>query len=77
MIEASGHSQNVGRTIDDNFESTLTFELAHAIKNSITQKCPSAKVIINRGPGETVAPLQNANFANKLDVDFYEPSCVP
>jgi N-acetylmuramoyl-L-alanine amidase len=33
--------------------------------------CPNAKIIINRALGETVMPLQNANFANKLDIDLY------
>lgn len=71
MIEAAGDNTHPGRIIDDSFESSITFEIAHALKNKLLEECPTAKIIINRTLGETVAPLQNANFANKLDVDLY------
>ena len=71
MIEAAGDTTHPGRVIDDSFESSITFDIAHALKNKILEECPTAKIIINRTLGETVAPLQNANFANKLDVDLY------
>ena len=29
------------------------------------------RVVLTRFPGETIDPLQNANFANRLKVDFY------
>jgi hypothetical protein len=33
MIEAAGDSTHTGRTIDDSFENSITFELAHLLKN--------------------------------------------
>ena len=71
MIEASGDMANPGRSIDDNFESSITFEIAQALKNELLQHSPTLKIILNRTANQTVAPLQNANFANKLDVDLY------
>lgn len=71
MIEASGDSTHTGRIINDSFENSVTFELAHTLKNKLMEMCPTAKIIINRALGETVTPLQNANFANKLDIDLF------
>lgn len=71
MIEAGGHSANPGRSIDDTFESTITLAFAHALKNRLLEQQPTAKIFINRQPGESIAFLQSANFANKLDVDLY------
>lgn len=71
MIEAAGDSSHPGRIIDDSFESSIAFDIAHALKNKILQECPTAQIIINRTLGETVTPLQNANFANKLDANLY------
>lgn len=71
MIEASGDSAHPGRSIDDNFESSITYEIAQSLKAALLEQCPHLKVLINRSPHETIAALQNANFANKLNVDFY------
>ncbi len=71
LLEANGDSLHPGRSIDDSFESTITFEIAHTIKQEILAQCPNVKIFLNRSATETVAPLQNANFANKLDVDCY------
>ena len=71
MLEAGGDTAHPGRSIDDNFESALTFEIAQALKNGLQQNCPNCKILLNRSATETVNPLQNANFANKLDVDLY------
>ena len=71
LIEAGGDSAHPGRSIDDSFESAITFAIAQAIQQQLPNYCPRCKVILNRTAIETVAPLQNANFANKLDVDLY------
>ena len=39
--------------------------------NRFLAQCPNTKIIINRSANESIAPLQNANFANKLDIDLY------
>lgn len=71
LLEASGDSMHPGRSIDDSFESTITFEIAQTIKQLLLAQCPHVKVLLNRTATETVTPLQNANFANRLDVDCY------
>lgn len=71
LIEASGDSAHPGRTIDDSFESAITFEIAQALKQALIKQDQNIKVLINRSAHEVVAPLQNANFANKLTVDLY------
>lgn len=72
MIEASGDSAHPGRTIDDSFESTISFAIAQALKNKLITQNPSIKVILNRAYDERItSPFQNQNFANKLDIDLY------
>lgn len=71
LLEASGDTIHPGRNVNDSFESSITFEIARTIKQMVNLQYPVAKVLINRGSTETIAPFQNANFANKLDVDCY------
>ncbi len=71
MIEASGDSLHMGRTIDDSFESAITLALATALKQALEQRAPRAKIILNRGTGQILTPLQNAHVANKLAIDCY------
>jgi N-acetylmuramoyl-L-alanine amidase len=71
LLEAAGDTIHPGRSIDDSFESSITFEIAQTLKQMINVQCPHAKVLLNRAQTETILPLQNANFANKLDIDCY------
>jgi N-acetylmuramoyl-L-alanine amidase len=71
IIEASGDAQVMGRTIHNSFESALCFSVAQKIRSCLLAYQPTAKIILNRTIGQTVAPLQNANLANKLNVDLY------
>lgn len=71
MLDPTGDAQNVGRAIEDTFERSLTLQWAEAIKRDVETKCPEITVVLTRLPGETIQPLQNANFANRLNVDLY------
>jgi N-acetylmuramoyl-L-alanine amidase len=71
MINPVGDAQNTGRLIDGSFERTLTFECAQHLKNLVEQQYPHIAVVLTRTPGQTVAPLHNANFANRLPADFF------
>lgn len=71
MIEASGSSTHAGRAIEDSFESGLTYNFAQELKKKLLESRPNTKIILNRNPGQTIVPLQNANYANRLDVDLY------
>lgn len=59
------------REIDDFYERGLTLKCAEAIQKKLEQQRSHIRVILTRFPGESLEPLQNANFANRLMVDFY------
>lgn len=49
----------------------ITLQFAQNLKKILEQLHPDIRVILTRFPGETIYPLQNANFANRLNIDFY------
>jgi len=71
MLDPAGDAQYAGRRIDDSFERGLTLRCAEQLKQRLEQLFPQIHVVLTRLPGETVQPLQNANFANRLSVDLY------
>lgn len=71
ILEASGDAATPGRTIFNNFENAVCFTIAQHIKQILDQFDGRAKICINRTPTELLAPLQNAQFANKLQADLY------
>lgn len=71
MLEAGGDCTQMGRGINDNFESAITLEWAGALKRKLEQNRPTTKIVINRTIGQKVEPLQNAQVANILDVNLY------
>jgi len=70
MIDPSGDAKTTGRTIDDSFERGLTLQCAQKLKE-VLERHNNVRVILTRFAGETVEPLQNAHFANRLDVDLF------
>lgn len=71
MLDPAGDAQHIGRQIDDSLERSITLQFAEQLKKLLEEFYPQIRVIITRFPGETIYPLQNANFANRLDVDCY------
>lgn len=71
MIDPAGDAKNTGRQIDDSLERGITLQFTQKLKENIESKLKNVKVIVTRVSGEKVESLQNANFANRLDVDFY------
>ena len=71
MIDPSGDAKHTGRIIQDTFERGITLQCAQALKNELNSTIPQVRVVISRMPGETIQPLQNASFANRLQIDFY------
>lgn len=71
MLDPAGDARITGREIDGNFERSISMlcieQLAHVLKNAH----PHIKTIITRAPGEIVPPLQNANYANRLQCDLF------
>jgi len=71
MLDPAGDSQNTGRLIEDCLERGITLQFVQRLKQELEQKIDNLRVTLSRSPGEKVARLQNANFANRLDVDCY------
>lgn len=84
MIDPAGDTHTTGRLIDETFERSITLLCAQQLKHELEAAVPHLQVVLTRAPGETVEPLQNANFANRLNVDlfirvqfFYTPKAPP
>ncbi|MFC1842731.1 N-acetylmuramoyl-L-alanine amidase [Candidatus Dependentiae bacterium] len=71
MLDPAGDAQNTGRQIEDCLERGVTLQFAEKLKQEIESRFDSIKVVLTRSPGEKVQNLQNANYANRLAVDFY------
>lgn len=71
IIDPLGDPKNTGREIDDVFERGITLQCAEELKKQLNNTLPNIRVILTRVPGETIAPLQNASFSNRLQADFY------
>jgi len=71
MIDPSGDAKHTGRVIEDTFERGITLQCAELLKKEINQAFPDIRVVLTRVPGETIQPLQNASFANRLQADLY------
>jgi len=71
MLDPAGDAQNTGRQIDDYLERGITLQFCQKLKKELEQEFDNIRVVLTRFPGESIAHLQNANFANRLDVDFY------
>ena len=71
MIEPAGDAKHAGRTIDDCFERGITLQYAEELKKVLEKKKPGVRVILSRFPGESLEPLQNAHFANRLGINLY------
>lgn len=71
MIDPAGDAQKMGRTIGDNFERSITFNYAHALKEELEKTVPQLRVVITREPGETAEPLQSATFSNRLHANLF------
>ncbi len=71
MIDPIGDATHIGRRIEDSFERSITLQWAQALKQEIEQQNFSYTVIITRTAGDTVPPLQNAHYANRLNVHLY------
>lgn len=71
VIDPAGDAENPGREIDDTLERSLTMQLAQELKSYLENKHQNLRVIFTRFPGETVEPLQNVSFANRLGAEVY------
>ncbi len=71
MIDPAGDAKHTGRLIVDTLERGISLQCAEQLKSKLTGLYKNIRVILTRVPGETIQPLQNASFANRLNVDLY------
>lgn len=71
MIDPAGDAKHTGRLIHDTLERGISLQCAEQLKSKLVEKFSSIRVVLTRVPGETIQPLQNASFANRLDVNLY------
>lgn len=71
MLDPAGDAKHTGRLIQDTLERGISLQCAEKLKAALTERCKNVRVVLTRVPGETIQPLQNASFANRLGVDLY------
>lgn len=71
MIDPAGDAQETGRLIDGVYERSITLACAQALKHEIEEVLPMVTVLLTRISGEVVEPFQNAQFANRCEVDLF------
>lgn len=71
MLDPAGDAVHTGRCIDDSFERGLTLQYAQHLKTYLEKTVPAIRVTLTRNPGEVVSDLQNAHFANRMNVDLF------
>ncbi len=71
MLDPAGSTSYTGRQIIDTLERGISLQFCQKIKKKCALQAPWITIIITRNPGQDLQPLQNANFANKLNVDYY------
>jgi N-acetylmuramoyl-L-alanine amidase len=71
MLDPAGDARTPGRIIGDNFERGINLEFAQALKEVLEQMGTNLRIVLTREPHEAIAPLQNANFSNRLNVDLF------
>ncbi|KKP35922.1 MAG: Cell wall hydrolase/autolysin [candidate division TM6 bacterium GW2011_GWF2_32_72] len=71
MLDPAGDAKTPGRVIDDTFERGVTLQFAESLKKELESRYPQIRVVLSRFAGESLEPLQNASFANRLEVDLF------
>lgn len=71
MIDPAGDAKHAGRQLGDSLERGITLQCAEQLQKALAKEYPAIRIALTRNPGETLQPLQNANFANRLHTDLY------
>ena len=71
MLDPAGDAQHTGRLIDDSFERGIALQCAEELKLKIESITNNTRVILTRFPGETLEPLQSAEFSNRMQADLF------
>lgn len=71
LLYPFGDANTIGRYIGENVERSITMQCALDLKSRIESLFPAISVMLSRKPGEILPFLQNAHFANCLNVDLF------
>lgn len=71
MLDPSGDANDTGRLIDGVFERSFSLACAQELKQELENTISALQVVLTREAGEALEPLQNAHFANRIDVDLF------
>lgn len=71
LIHPFGDANTIGRHIKESVERSITMSCAFDLKSRIESLYPAISVMVSRKPGEAIPFLQNAHFANCLNVDLF------
>lgn len=71
LLDPAGDAQHTGRSIEQQYERTVTFQLAQAIKKDLEKTSSDLLVLFTRLPGEQAHQLEKASLANQLMIDLY------
>jgi N-acetylmuramoyl-L-alanine amidase len=71
MLDPAGDAKHTGRSIGNTFERGITFQFAEHLKQYLENNYENIKIYLSRFPAEMIYPLQNANYANRLDINLY------
>lgn len=70
LLVPAGDARNQGRSLEHQFESSVTLSYVQSLKAAIEKKYPEVHVIISHKIGEVVRPYQIPTMANTLGVDL-------
>ncbi len=71
MLNPAGDVKDSGRCLNESFERGPTLQFCLELKKSIEANYINVRTVLTRLSGEIVEPLQNANFSNRVQVDFF------
>jgi len=71
MLDPAGDAQHAGRQIGDCLERGVSLQFVEDLKDELQRNLGTVDVAITRFAGETVQPLQNANFSNRFGADLH------
>ncbi len=71
MLDPAGNTQDINRIVDHTNERSLTHSLCLSIKQKMESLHKDIRIIITHGYNDTIEPLQNASFSNRLQTNFY------
>lgn len=71
VLDPAGDAHNPGRQIQGQYERTIAFQCAQALKKELEQTSSELLILFTRLPGQQIDQLEKVRFANQLPADLY------